>query len=186
LYRAKKFGWKLRMQSCYNCRVKRILFPLILALLVPVAGCSGDDEIRVDMTKTVTDTNAPPVNLAAEVAKAKSENKLLLLEFASSDACPPCVLLQQKVFSSPEFMAFAKTNLDFVRLDSPLKVDLRPDTTATNSLLAQQFDAYAFPTFFALDSNGKPFWTMAGVTNDLLFEPSNFINLLKYLQKKNQ
>lgn len=172
------------MQSCYNWGVKRILFPLILALLAPVAGCSGDDEIRVDMSKTVTDTNAPPVNLATEVAKAKSENKLLLLEFASSDSCPPCVLLQQKVFSSPEFMEFAGSNLDFVRLDFPLKVDLRADTTATNSLLAQQFDAYAFPTFFALDRNGKPFWRMDGLDSESLFEPSNFINMLKEVQKK--
>jgi thioredoxin-related protein len=174
------------MQSCYNCGVKRILFPLILALLVPVAGCSGDDEIRVDMTKTVTDTNAPPVNLAAEVANAKRENKLLLLEFASSDSCPPCVLLQQKVFSAPEFTAFARSNLDFVRLDFPLKVDLRPDTTATNQLLVQQFDAVAFPTFIALDRSGKPFWTMLGVTNDSLYEPSNFINLLKDVKKTEQ
>ena len=162
------------------------MFPLILALLAPIVGCRGDDEIQVDMSKTVTDTNAPPVNLAAEVVKAKQDNKLLLLEFASSDACPPCVLLQQRVFSSPEFIAFAKTNLDFVRLDFPLKVDLRPDTTATNALLAQQFDAYAFPTFFALDSKGKPFWTVEGVTNISLFEPSNFINLLKDVKKTDQ
>lgn len=165
--------------------MKRILFPLILALLAPLAGCSGD-EISVDMSKTVTDTNAPPVNLAAEVPKARSEHKLLLLEFASSDSCPPCVLLQQRVFSSPEFIAFARSNLDFVRLDFPLKVDLRPDTTATNALLAQQFDVYGFPTFIALDGSGKPFWTMIGVTNLSLIEPANFINLIKDVAKKEQ
>jgi thioredoxin-related protein len=164
--------------------VKRILFPLILALLAPVAGCRGDDEVRVDMSKTVTDTNAPPVNLAAEVARAKGENKLLLLEFASSDSCPPCVLLQQKVFSSPEFMAFAESNLDFVRLDFPIKVDLHPDTVATNDILLQQFDVPGYPTFIALGKDGKPFWRMDGLDSDSLLEPSNFINLLKEVQKK--
>ena len=166
--------------------MKRILFPLILALLVPVAGCSGDEEIRVDMSKTVTNTNAPPADLSNEVANAKRENKLLLLEFASSDSCPPCVLLQQTVFSSPEFIAFAGSNLDFVRLDFPLKVNLRPDTTATNELLMQQYGVVAFPTFIALDRNGKPFWTMLGVTNESLFEPTNFINLLKDVKKTEQ
>lgn len=164
--------------------MKRVFFALILALLAPVVGCSGD-EITVDMSKTVTDTNAAPVNLASEITRAKSENKLLLLEFASSDACPPCVLLQQRVFSSPEFIAFAKTNLNFVRLDFPLKVDLRADTTATNVLLAQQFDGYAYPTFVALDKNGKEFWRQAGIEPAQL-EPSNFITMLKDVEKKEQ
>ncbi|HEX3626120.1 MAG TPA: thioredoxin fold domain-containing protein [Verrucomicrobiae bacterium] len=165
--------------------MRRVLFPLFLALLAPMAGCSGGDS-QVDMSKTVTDTNAPPVNLTAEVANAKSENKLLLLEFGSSDSCPPCVLVQQKVFSTPEFMAFAKTNLNFVRVDFPLKVDLRPDTVATNELLQQQFNADGFPTFVALDKNGKEFWRMEGVTNDSLFQVSNFINLLKEVKKQEQ
>jgi len=166
--------------------VKQILFSLNLALLALVVGCRGDDEIQVDMSKTVTDTNAPPVNLASEVARTRHDNKLLLLEFASSDACPPCVLLQQRVFSSPEFIAFAKTNLHFVRLDFPVKVDLRPDTVATNDILLQQFDVPGYPTFIALGKDGKPFWRMDGVDSDSLFEPSNFINMLKEVEKKEQ
>jgi thioredoxin-related protein len=164
--------------------VKRFYFFLVLALLSPLAGCRGD-EIIVDMSKTVTDTNAAPVNFSSEVAKANRENKMLLLEFSSSDACPPCVLLQQRVFSSPEFKAFAETNLNFVRLDFPLKVDLRPDTAATNVLLAQQFDGDAFPTFVAIDRNGKEFWRQTGINVPLL-EPKNFINMLKEAEKKEQ
>jgi thioredoxin-related protein len=164
--------------------VKRFFLFLVFALLAPVAGCRGQ-EIIVDMSKTTTDTNATPVNFSSEVAKANRDNKLLLLEFSSSDACPPCVLLQQRVFSSPEFMSFAKTNLDFVRLDFPMKVDLRPDTAATNMLLAQQFEAYGFPTFVAIDRNGKEFWRQVGI-NVALLEPTNFINMLKGAEKKKQ
>ena len=135
------------------------------------------------MSKTVTDTNAPPVNLSAEIARANSENKLLLLEFGSSDSCPPCVLMQQKVFSTPEFKAYEKTNLDFVRLDYPLKVDLRPDTKATNVLLAHQFEVYGFPTFVALNNDGKEFWRQEGIALQQL-DPTNFISLLKEVEKK--
>ena len=92
--------------------MKRYLFPACLILTVFLAGCDNRD-LTVDMSKTVTDTNAPPVNLPAEVARAKSENKLLLMEFGSSDSCPPCVLMEQKVFSSPEFKAYEKMNLEF-------------------------------------------------------------------------
>jgi thioredoxin-related protein len=154
-------------------------------LIAPLVGCSGDDQ--VDMSRTVTDTNAPPVNLAAEITRAQSENKLLLLEFGSSDSCPPCVRFQQQVFSTPEFAAYAKTSLDFVHLDFPLKHDLRKDTSATNVLLSEQFGAYLFPTFVVLDKNGKPIWKMPKSEDedpdfDTLYVPTNFINLMQKLK----
>ena len=148
-------------------------------------GCSEDG---VDMGKTVTDTNAPPMNLAAEITRAKGEHKLLLLEFGSSDACPPCIRFQQTVFSTPEFKSYAAANLDFIRLDFPLKVNLRPDTVATNELLSRQFDQDIFPTFIALDGSGKEFWRMPKNLEDPdfepLFNPTNFIHLMEQLKQK--
>lgn len=166
------------------------MFYLLLVLAMSLAGCNGD-EPAIDMSKVVTDTNALPVNLVAEVARARSENKLLVLEFASSDSCPPCIRLQQNVFSTPEFKQFAASNMDFVRLDFPLKSDLRPDTTATNTLLSQQFDVDVFPTFVALDKNGKEFWRAPKNLDDdpvfdQLFDPTNFINTMKSLKQKEQ
>jgi thioredoxin-related protein len=167
--------------------VKRNLLILLFTATVFLTGCDGQ-ELTVDMGKTVTDTNAPPVNLSAEIARAKSESKLLLLEFGSSDSCPPCVLFQQKVFSSPEFKAYEKTNLDFVRLDYPLKTVLRPDTQATNDTLAKQFDILPFPTFIALDRDGKEFWRWPAEDNlevqTNLYNPQNFITLLESVKKK--
>ncbi|HSY09978.1 MAG TPA: thioredoxin fold domain-containing protein [Candidatus Dormibacteraeota bacterium] len=167
--------------------MKRVLFFIVLVSGVSLVGCNGD-ELTIDMSKIVTDTNAPPVNLAVEVTRAKTENKLLLLEFGSSDSCPPCIVFEQKVFSTPEFKAYEKSNLDFVRLDFPLKVNLRPDTTATNALLSQQFEADGFPTFVALDKNGKEFWRMpqkGDLTLDTgLFQPTNFIALIESVKKK--
>ena len=154
-----------------------------------LAGCDRQN-LTVDMSKTVTDTNAPPVNLSAEIARAKSENKLLLLEFGSSDSCPPCVLFQQKVFSSPEFLAYEKSNLVFVHLDFPFRANLLPQTLATNNLLVQQFDAPSFPTFIALDHDGKEFWRMPekmdtnpGI-DTRLFEPKNFISFIESVKAK--
>jgi thioredoxin-related protein len=166
--------------------VKRLLFFLVLVSMAPMIGCGGDD---VDAGKMVTDTNAPPVNLATEIARAKSEHKLLLLEFGSSDACPPCVRFQNEVFSKAEFKAFAGSNLDFIHLDFPLKASLRPNTEATNELLSRQFDQNVFPTFIALDGNGKEFWRMPKSLDedpgfDALFNPANFIHLMEQLKQK--
>lgn len=143
------------------------------------------------MSKAVAlDTNTPPVNLAAEVARANAQHKLLLLEFGSSDSCPPCVAFQKYVFSTPQFAAYEKTNLVFVRLDFPLKAALRPDTKATNDLLAVQFDVYAYPTFIALDKDGKDFWQLPKkndpdpALDTRLFQPKNFIDLLNSVKAK--
>ena len=169
--------------------MKRYLFVLCLISTVFLGGCNNRD-LTVDMSKTVTDTNALPVNLPAEVARAKSENKLLLIEFGSSDSCPPCVLLQQKVFSTPEFMAFEKTNLDFVRLDYPFRAVLRSETKATNDLLEKQFGVLGYPTFIALDRDGTELWRTpekdnANPTlNTALFQPQKFIALLEVLKQK--
>ena len=166
--------------------MRRILFLVLLAALgawAVVAMETNDTRLTVDMSKTVTDTNVPPVDLAAEVVRARAEKKLLVLEFGSSDSCPPCVGLQKFVFSTPEFQAYAQTNLDFVRLDYPQWVDLRPDTQATNKILALQFNVEGFPTFVALDDAGKEFWRKAGVPV-ALFNPKNFIAQLEEVKKK--
>lgn len=130
------------------------------------------------------------INLSAEIARAKTENKLLLLEFGSSDSCPPCILFQKEVFSKPEFLAYEKSNLVFVRLDFPFRTTLPADVNATNVLLAQQFAASGFPTFIALDPEGNEFWRMPakGDPNPSietsLFQPKVFIALLESLKKK--
>jgi thioredoxin-related protein len=179
---AKKFGLNKTKRLWYDFAVKQNLLVFFFISTAFLAGCSGQ-ELTIDMSKIVTDTNAPPVNLSAEIARAKSENKLLLLEFGSSDSCPPCILFQQKVFSSPEFKAYEKTNLDFVRLDFPQRTQLLPATQSTNILLAQQFNAYAFPTFVTLDKDGKEFWRQEGAQVEQ-FNPTNFINLLEEVKKK--
>jgi len=173
--------------------MKRNLFFLSVIWAATLAGCDANDLTGDPSSVAALDTNAPPVNLAAEVARAKSQNKLLLLEFGSSDSCPPCIEFQKKVFSQPEFQAYEKSNLDFVRLDFPFRASLRPDTLATNNLLSQQFDAEGYPTFVALDQNGKEFWRMPKTEDlksgnfaldDTLFQPANFIALIESIKKQ--
>ncbi len=130
---------------------------LVLFSAVLWAGC---DKSSSPAAPTSAAPAAKPVNLTAEIARAKADNKLLFLEFGSSDSCPPCILFQQKVFSRPEFLAYEKSNLDFVRLDYPQLTALPPAIQTNNVLLARQFDVSMFPTFVALDRDGNEFWRM--------------------------
>ncbi|HEY3762219.1 MAG TPA: thioredoxin family protein [Verrucomicrobiae bacterium] len=149
--------------------------------VVVLSGCHNDD-LTVDMTNTVTDTNAPPVNFPAEIARAKKEKKMLLVEFGSSDTCPPCVKLQQSVFSTATFQDYERSNLVFVRLDFPQKHYLRGDTQATNYILAEEFNVGIYPTFVG-SKDGVHFWKMESVTMQQ-FNPTNFISELEDIRKK--
>ena len=168
--------------------MKRITVYLI-PILATAFLCGCNQSQTIDQT---VHGDAKPVNLAAEIARAKAENKLLLMEFGSSDSCPPCIEFQKDVFSKPEFLDYAESNLVFVRLDYPLKSKLPADVQATNALLAEQFEAWAFPTFVALDHEGKEFWRMPAKDDPnpgipvRLFNPKGFIELVEGLKAKLQ
>jgi thioredoxin-related protein len=173
--------------------MKRIIFSLYLIWSTNATVCRGDDLTTGMNQATALNTNVPPVNLSAEVARARNEHKLLVLEFGSSDACPPCTVFQKMVFSQPEFQRFESSNLDFIRLDFPFRASLRADTQATNDLLSRQFDVDGFPTFIALDKDGKEFWRMPTIASlksgnfDLdtnLFEPIHFIALIESIKQQ--
>ena len=58
-------------------------------------------------------------NLEAAFAKAKKENKDVLVEFTGSDWCPPCKLMRKNVFSKKSFTDQASKEFVLVELDFP-------------------------------------------------------------------
>jgi thiol:disulfide interchange protein len=57
-------------------------------------------------------------------AQAKSENKLVLLDFTGSDWCVWCKKLDAEVFSQQAFADYAKSNLVLVEVDFPAQKKL--------------------------------------------------------------
>ena len=51
--------------------------------------------------------------------RSKSENKPVLISFAGSDWCKPCIKLTREVFETPVFEEFAKGQLVLLLLDFP-------------------------------------------------------------------
>jgi len=89
------------------------------------------------------------------LAKAKAEQKLVLLNFTGSDWCPWCIRLEREVFSKPEFTAYAKTNLVLVLVDFPRGKQLGKDQQQANKALAEKYGIDGLPTIVVLDSTGK-------------------------------
>jgi len=55
----------------------------------------------------------------AAKAKARSDHKLVLLNFTGSDWCGYCKHMQAEIFSKPQFQDYAAKNLVLVELDFP-------------------------------------------------------------------
>src|ERR1051325_9973752 len=82
--------------------------------------------------KNSLDSSVRPVNLPAEIERARAENKLLVLEFMGSDWCPTCIEFHEKVVSRPEFARYANSNLVWLEIDFPQKTKLPDEVNATN------------------------------------------------------
>ena len=55
------------------------------------------------------------------MTQAKTEKKLVLLDFTGSDWCPWCMKLDKEVFAKPDFKSYAKDHLVLVTVDYPQK-----------------------------------------------------------------
>jgi thioredoxin-related protein len=117
-------------------------------------------------------------NFETAQARARSEKKMLLIEFTGSDWCPPCIMLERQVFSQPEFKTYAAQHLILLEIDFPRMKELSDAQKAANDKLAERYGIYAFPTIAVLDSNGKTLGQLGYMRGD---GPKEFIAALEKL-----
>jgi thioredoxin-related protein len=91
----------------------------------------------------------------AAKSKAKSDNKLVLLDFTGSDWCGWCKRLNAEVFSKPEFQDYATKNLVLVELDFPRYKQQSDGVKKQNQHLASEFQIEGFPTVIVLNAAGE-------------------------------
>ncbi len=94
--------------------------------------------------------------------QAKSQKKLVLLDFTGSDWCPPCKSLHKNVLTSEEFSKFAKDNLVLVDLDFPKAKPQSDELKAANKELSKKYGIKGFPTIIVLDVDGKELFRKVG------------------------
>ena len=97
-------------------------------------------------------------------AQAKSENKIVLLDFTGSDWCGWCIKFHKEVLDTPEFQTYAAKNVVLVELDFPHKKIQADDLKKANAALQTQYDVHSFPTLVVLDKNGKQIGHQVGYT----------------------
>lgn len=112
-------------------------------------------------------------------AQAKTEKKLVMLDFTGSDWCGWCIKLNKEVFSQPEFAEYAKKNLVAVEVDFPNKKKLSAEQTKANDALQKKYDIKGYPTIIVLNGDGKK----VGELGYMKGGPTAFIAELEKLKK---
>ena len=93
-------------------------------------------------------------DIDSALAKAKKEKKNVLVEFTGSDWCPPCIMMDKKVFSKSEFTDAAKKDFILVKIDIPNK-----DKTLKkkNSKVMKKYSVRGVPTVLLFGDDGTEF-----------------------------
>lgn len=102
-----------------------------------------------------------------EAAKneAKKDHKFILLNFAGSDWCGPCIKMTRDIFEKDAFISYADSHLVLIRADFPRskKNQLDAKQTQHNEALAEKYNPQGkFPLTLLLDANGKILKTWDG------------------------
>lgn len=114
-------------------------------------------------------------------ATAKTEQKNILMVFAGSDWCRPCMQLKKQVLETTPFKEYAANNLVLVYLDFPARKKNRLSKAQTkhNEALAEKYNqSGAFPLVIMLDARGK---TLGKTGYDKKSSPVEYVEKLKQI-----
>ena len=116
-------------------------------------------------------------NLEKSKALAAAENKTIILVFAGSDWCAPCMKLEKEIWESEAFKAYAKDHYIMQKADFPRKKknQVDSDQVKINKQLAEKYNPKGYFPFVAIiDKNGK----VLGETGYKKMTPEEYIQHL--------
>ncbi len=102
------------------------------------------------------------MDLPGALEQARTENKLVLLDFTGSDWCSWCIKFDQEVLSTGQFTDYANAKLILVKLDFPQHTAQSDDLRRANAELASRFHVDGFPTYVLLNAGGNELGRQVG------------------------
>lgn len=111
------------------------------------------------------------------IEKAKEEGKILVIQFAGSDWCSPCIRLDEQILNTTEFQEY-KEGFVWLKADFPRKKNnrLSKEHQAHNDALAEKYNNKGqFPLLVFIDSNEK----VLGTIGYQSVSPSEYATLIE-------
>jgi len=121
-------------------------------------------------------------NYDETIAQAQKENKNIIMVFAGTDWCAPCIKLEKYIWESEYFKKYAKDNWVLLKLDFPKRKanKLPKEQQNHNDELAEKYNNKGyFPLVLVLDKNG----TVLGETGYKKITAQEYINELIAFEK---
>jgi protein disulfide-isomerase len=112
--------------------------------------------------------------------QARTEHKLVLLDFTGSDWCIWCHRLDEQILSKPFFLDYAREHLVLVTIDFPQNKSQLPETVRQNATLSEKFSVTGYPTIVLVDAEGREL----GRTGYMQGGPKTFVRELEQLATK--
>lgn len=154
--------------------MKKVMIAIALGTLAIGAAtyaCDCGCTAKKNATKKVETKKACPENCKKDCCKkveakwltdfeaakkeAKSSKKPILIAFAGSDWCPPCIQLEKTVYHQKEFKEYAAENLVLVMADFPRAKKQSAEQKKHNQELQAKYKIRGYPTVILTDSEGK-------------------------------
>ncbi|MCP4977959.1 MAG: thioredoxin family protein [Maribacter sp.] len=113
---------------------------------------------------------------------SKEENKPIILVFAGSDWCAPCIKLERKIWQSEAFVSYSNEHYILYKADFPRKKanQLSVAIKEQNNKLAETYNPNGhFPLVVVLNSNEE----VLGNTGYNNLSPDSYISLLNSFVK---
>ena len=111
--------------------------------------------------------------------EAKTNKKLLLVDFTGSDWCGYCIRLNREILSKSQFKDYASKNLVLLEVDFPRAKQQSTNLKEQNQRLAEEYQIEGFPTIVVLNGDGHKVWRYDGYFPD---GPDAFIAALEKLR----
>jgi thioredoxin-related protein len=112
--------------------------------------------------------------------EAKTNHRLLLVDFTGSDWCGYCIRFNREILSKAQFKDYASKNLVLLEVDFPRAKQQSASLRQQNEQLAQEYQIEGFPTIVVLNGDGRKVWRYDGYFPD---GPDAFIAALEKLRK---
>jgi protein disulfide-isomerase len=132
------------------------------AIKQPAPRPRADESAAQASSAAQTSESSWGTELSAALNQARSENKMVLLDFTGSDWCGWCIKFDHDVLSTDKFAGYAKNKLVLVTLDFPSHKEQDAVLKHANQEIKKRFGVNGFPTFVLLDSTGKELGRQVG------------------------
>jgi protein disulfide-isomerase len=134
----------------------------IQAINQPVPRPPADESAAQPSSAGQTSELSWDTDLPAALNQARSENKMVLLDFTGSDWCGWCIKFDKDVLSTDKFAGYAKSKLVLVKLDYPRHKEQDAALKQSNEQLSKRFGVDGFPTFVLLNSADRELGRQVG------------------------